>query len=130
MTPPASTQLDDADVFSRGSLKLTYDLLRKQSPTLALQVRNISHGVTINFDVLSNTNTNTNTNTNKNTDHFRVNLEPLQVRAIVEGLMSYSQINLAGSQEAGLAIMAKALLQDWLALAEKMMTELSPERTS
>jgi len=120
MPQPVSTQIDDADVFSRGSLKLTYDLLRKQNPALALQVRNISQGVTVAAEALADA--------NKNADHFRVTLEPLQVRAIVEGLMKYSQINLAGSQEAGLAIMAKALLQDWLALAQKMMAELSPER--
>lgn len=117
MPQQAPAQIDDADVFSRGSLKLTYDLLRKQNPSLALEVRNISQGVTID---------NCDTDHTKNTDHFRVFLEPLQVRAIVEGLMSYSQINLAQSQEAGLAIMAKALLQDWLALAQKMMADLSP----
>jgi len=122
MPQDAVTPSHDADIFSRGSLKLTYDLLRKQNPTLALQVRNISQGVTINPEAL--------TDTNKNADHFRVDLEPLQVRAIVEGLMSYSQINLAGSQEAGIAIMAKALLQDWIALAQKMMEALSTEPTS
>jgi len=120
MPHPVSTQIDDADVFSRGSLKLTYDLLRKQNPALALQVRNISQGVTINSEALASA--------NKNAEHFRVHLEPLQVRAVVEGLMSYSQVNLAGSQEDGLAIMAKALLQDWVALAQKMMAELSSER--
>ncbi len=34
----------DADVFSRGSLKLSYDLLRASNPALALQVRNIVSG--------------------------------------------------------------------------------------
>lgn len=119
MPQDAVTPSHNADIFSRGSLKLTYDLLRKQHPSLALQVRNISQGTTISPEALIDT--------NKNADHFRVDLDPLQVRAIVEGLMSYSQINLAGSQEAGIAIMAKALLQDWVALAQKMMEPFSSE---
>ena len=37
-------QISDAEVFSRGSLKLTYDLLRKKNPSLALAVRNMING--------------------------------------------------------------------------------------
>ncbi len=105
----------DADVFSRGSLKLSYDLLRKPNPALALQVRNIINGEALPKAEDSD---------NKNSDHFRVTLDSFQVRAVVEGLMEYNQNEILAKKQPGLAVMAKALMEDWIILAHKMVSEL------
>ena len=112
--------LSDADVFSRGSLQLTYNLLRKQNPALALVVRNIIQGATLEYDTVEPN--------NKNTDHFQVTLDSFQVRAVVEGLMSYGSMEPEASPQAGIMIMAKTLIEDWMALAHKMISELPAEQ--
>ncbi len=109
-------QVSDPDVFSRGSLKLSYDLLRHTNPALALQVRNIVSGEALPKDDA--------TDENLNSDHFRVTLDSFQVRAVVEGLMQYNQDELLAKKQPGLAVMAKALMEDWIVLARKMISEL------
>ncbi|MEY8203757.1 MAG: hypothetical protein RPR40_01675 [Bermanella sp.] len=109
-------EMSDADVFSRGSLKLSYDLLRQANPSLALQVRNIISGEPLPKEGVDNT--------NKNSDHFRVTLDSFQVRAVVEGLMAYNQNEVLAKKQPGLAVMAKALMEDWIVLARKMVSEL------
>ena len=42
----SSDNSTDPDIFSRGGLKLTYELTRKENPQLALDVRNIIGGET------------------------------------------------------------------------------------
>jgi hypothetical protein len=100
------------DVFSRGSLKLTYDALRSINPMLALQVRNISQG-----EPLPKAEHETN---NKHADYFIVDLDSFQVREVVEGLMTCAD----DEENRGLAIMAKSLQQDWINLAHKMIEDL------
>jgi hypothetical protein len=109
-------KVSDSDVFSRGSLKLTYDLLRQSNPALALQVRNIVSG-----EALPKADVNEG---NANSDHFKVTLDSFQVRAVVEGLMQYNQDELLAKKQPGLAVMAKALMEDWIVLARKMVGEL------
>jgi len=110
----------DADVFSRGSLKLSYDLLRASNPALALQVRNIISGEPLPKEGADSD--------NKNSDHFRVTLDSFQVRAVVEGLMTYNQNEILAKQQPGLAVMAKALMEDWIVLAKKMISELPADQ--
>jgi hypothetical protein len=104
----------DPYIFSRGSLKLTYDLLRKVNPGLALTIRNITSTEPLpklKGDV-----------DNPLTDCFKIELDSFQVRAVVEGIIS------RGQQEAsaqGIAVVAQALAEDWLALAHAMIAELS-----
>ncbi len=112
---PSSYSISEADVFSRGSLNFTYELLRKTDAELALTIRNIIHNDPLPKD--------TGEIDNKNSDHFRVGLDSFQIRAIVEGLMLQDQKN-AGTQNIGQAIMAKALIDDWMKLARKMIAEL------
>jgi hypothetical protein len=109
-------KVSDSYVFSRGSLKLTYDLLRQSNPALALQVRNIVSG-----EALPKADANEG---NENSDHFKVTLDSFQVRAVVEGLMQYNQDELLAKKQPGLAVMAKALMDDWIVLARKMVSEL------
>lgn len=104
-----------ADVFSRGSLKLTYDVLRPINPMLALQVRNISQGQPLPKPKGEED--------NQHSDYFLVTLDSFQVRAVVEGLVSCAE----NDENKGMAIMAKSLQQDWINLAHKMISEL-PEQ--
>ncbi len=109
------------DVFSRGSLMFTYELLRKYKPELALTIRNIVHGTPLDKsdqDIDS-----------QNTDHFRVQLTPLQIRDIVEGLVA-QDIPSPSPENMGKVIMAKALVDEWAKLARKMLQELPGEEDS
>jgi hypothetical protein len=91
------------NIFSRGSLKLTYDLIRKDNAQLALSVRNIIGGEPLPKTIEEMD--------NKNSDHFKVELDSFQVRTIVEIIMRQTE------NDGGMAIMAKSLTQDWVALA-------------
>ena len=105
----------DPYVFSRGSLKLTYDLLRHVNPALALVIRNITSLPPLpklDGDV-----------DNSITDCFLLELDSLQVRAVVEGLLKHSQLN--SREDAGTKVVAMALVEDWLALAGAMLEQLS-----
>ena len=109
----------DPDVFSRGGLKLTYDLIRQDNAQLALDVRNIIGGRPLPND--------SSLGDIKNADHFRVDLDSLQVRAIVEALMQQLQGGEAGDNP-GIANRAKSLLEDWMVLAKKMTGELPEDQ--
>ncbi|KLN61780.1 hypothetical protein WH96_05670 [Kiloniella spongiae] len=109
------------DVFSRGSLMFTYELLRKHNPELALTIRNIVHGTPLDKsdqDIDS-----------QNTDHFTVDISTLQVRAIVEGLVA-QDIPSPSPENMGKVIMAKALIDEWAKLARKMLQERPEEQGS
>jgi len=117
MTSDSATfDVNDPDVFSRGSLKLTYDLIRKRTPQLALKVRNIIGG-----EPLSSASSQTE---NKHADYFRVCLGSFEVRSVVEGLMEQQQSGLGGAQPTGMAVLAASLIDEWLALARQMFAEL------
>jgi len=111
-----SFRIHAPDVFSRGSLKLTFDLIRKKDPQLALSVRNIIGGIPLPKAISQLD--------NQNSDHFRVALDSFQVRAIVESLMEYSKSEITGNTNPGTAIMAKTLIEDWITLARRMIAEL------
>lgn len=108
----------DPYVFSRGSLTLTYDQLRKSKPALALIVRNIANGAAIEK--------NSGQADNKHSDHFRITLDSFQVREVVETLAENAKAQ--PDEKTGISIMLKALLEDWLALAKRMLEELPPDQ--
>ena len=109
-------QTSDPDIFSRGSIKLTYDLLRKKNPALALTVRNLITDTPLPKEegALDD----------KNSDHFKVTLNSFEVRAVVEYLMEYGRDDDEIKSKLGMAVMAKALMEDWIVLAHKMVSEL------
>lgn len=113
-----ASAIDDkpVDVFSRGSLKLTYDALRPINPMLALQVRNIIHGEPLPKSE--------NEQVNEHSDYFKVTLDSFQIRAIVEGLLQCGE----DESNKGLAIMAKSLQLDWVNLAHQMISELPEDQ--
>ncbi|PCH64211.1 MAG: hypothetical protein COC19_00095 [SAR86 cluster bacterium] len=100
---------DDPRVFNRGSLKLSYDLLRQTKPQLALQIRNITAGkVLINKSDVNN----------KHSDCFLVELDFLQIETIVAALSKRAQSDSTKDSDIGMILMAKTLLDDWHALAQ------------
>ncbi|WP_419904866.1 hypothetical protein [Kiloniella sp.] len=116
---PSSYSTQDPDIFSRGSLNFTYELLKKSDAELALTIRNIIHG-----DPLPKGSEDLDT---KDSDHFRVILDGMQVRSVLEGLTLQNQQN-QGSQHIGQAIMAQALIEDWIKLAHQMISELPEDQ--
>ena len=112
----SSLNLRAPDVFSRGSLNTTFNLIRKKNPQLALNVRNITGSEPLPKGISQPD--------NKNADHFKVELDSFQVRAIVEALMECSQKELTNNKESGMAVMAESLMQDWIALASNMIARL------
>lgn len=106
-----------SNVFNRGSLMHTFDLIRKKEPELALIVRNITGGTPIPKTEEQPD--------NKHTDFFEVTLDSFQVRAVVEALMEYSQ---TADQETGSAVVARTLLEDWIKLAHQMISELPDDQ--
>lgn len=108
---------NDPYVFSRGSLKLTYDLLRHINPSLALTIRNLtslSPLPKLEGDV-----------DNSITDCFLIDLDSFQVRAVVEALIKRSQ--LSSVEDAGMKVVAQALIEDWIVLAHEMVEALSDD---
>ena len=110
----------DPHVFSRGSLKMTYDLIRKSSPQLALKVRNIIGGQALPKDASQQD--------NKHADFFEVDLDSFEVRAVVEALMAQLQSGATGPQLTGMAVLAKSLIEEWLVLARKMFADLPEDQ--
>jgi len=115
----AQRSQSDADVFSRGSLQLTFTLLRKKHPKLALAIRNIQGQEPLPK--------NSDETDSKNSDLFVVDIDSMQVRAVVEALMECQSpsgsANVAG-ESSGISIMAKALINDWVLLAQLMISRL------
>lgn len=108
---------NEVDVFSRGSIQMTFELLRKRNPRLALTVRNIAGGEPLpkDFDDLLD---------DKNTDHFRVEMDSKEVSEVVEELMSFTHPDAVDIHNPGINIMARTLMQDWLLLAHQMVVNL------
>jgi len=100
----------DADIFSRGGLMLTFGLIRKKDPQLALAIRNLAGGEPLPKSA--------NQPDNRNSDHFQIKLDSFQVRTIVEILTEQSQLETTTNP------VAKSLTEDWMALAKKMISEL------
>ena len=106
------------DIFSRGSLKLTFDIVRKKNPQLALTIQNITRGEPILMPE---------TDPDNNTDYFKVALDSFQVRDIVELLMKYNQPGNT-KVDAGMTVVAKALFEEWMSLANTMVAKLPGNR--
>jgi hypothetical protein len=107
--------LSDPDLFSRGSLMFTFDLIRKTNPELALSIRNITSGPSLPKRA-SQPN-------NKNSDHFKVELDSFQVRAIVEALRNRILRSRNKHITSGMEVISRTLMEDWIALAKKMFSE-------
>ncbi len=103
----------DVSIFNRASLQLTFDLLRKNHPQLALEVRNIMGAKPISRDP--------DLGADRAAENFRVDLPSERVRAVVHALMEFTQPDAVDIRNPQINIMARALLQDWLILAHKLV---------
>lgn len=106
-------------IFSRASLLLTFDLLRNSAPRLALEVRNITGGEPLPRDIVATDSDFA--DDDKNGDSFRVELELEKVRAIVQELMEFTKPERVDINNPEINIMARALMQDWLILAHRLV---------
>ena len=84
--------------------------------------------VEIKRNLLTDTKNASEQSESENADHFRVSLDSFQVRAVVESLMQYQQLDIKNAKLTGLEIMAQSLLDDWLHLARKMIQDLADEQ--
>jgi hypothetical protein len=107
----------EVDIFSKGCLQLTFELLRHKSPELALTVRNITLG--------DPTPTEFDDEVDGPSHYFRVTLANKQVSAIIEELMSFTQPEAVDIQNPSINIMARSLMQDWLMLAQQVSPSMS-----
>jgi hypothetical protein len=109
---------NEVDVFSRGSIQITFEFLRKRNPRLALAVRNLAGGEPLAKDYEERLD-------DKNTDHFRVELDSHDVREVVEELMTFTRPDAVGLHNSGVNIMVRTLMQDWLSFAHQMVANLT-----
>jgi hypothetical protein len=109
----------EVDIFSKGCLQLTFELLRHKSPELALTVRNIALGAP--------TPTEFDDEVDGPSHYFRVSLDSKQVSAIIEDLMSFTHPEAVDIHNPGINIMARSLMQDWLLLAQQVSPGMAVE---
>ena len=113
-------------LFSRASLDMSYNLLRKKEPQLALTIRNIlfSQPVEKNPDQPDN----------KNTDRFLVELDTFAVRKIVETLMDVlnesSESHTEDNTSLFRPVLIESIMSEWTALAKCMFDEYQESKKS
>ena len=131
----------DAAIFSRGSLNFTCELLRETDTELASIIEDIIQSPPLpkTEEVPEDTNSPSvkvepieppeATDDALGSDHFRVELRPLQIRAILEALLLHEQQN-QDTQNICQEIMGQALIEDWMNLAYQIIAELPEEPES
>jgi len=107
------------NTFSRASLDMSYSLLRKKEPQLALTIRNILFQKPLDK--------NSNQADNKNTDVFTVSLDTFQVRKIVETLMlilnESSTTHTHDTTSLFRPVLIQSIINEWTVLAKNMFDE-------
>jgi len=106
-------------VFSRASLDISYNLLRKKEPQLALTIRNIlfQKPVDKKQDQIES----------KTTDHFKVELDSFQIRSILEALMEVlkesNETHTEDNTSLFRPILIQSIINEWTVLAKEMFDE-------
>ncbi|WP_394147347.1 hypothetical protein [Shewanella atlantica] len=99
--PTQAKHLLTADTFNRGALRMTVALLRGVDPKLALHVQNQMRGpINPQSDASPSPK-----------DNFRLSLEPIEVRRVVETLKRKAD---HPNADAGTEMLIKALIIDWV----------------
>ncbi|PAJ74030.1 hypothetical protein CJF42_12845 [Pseudoalteromonas sp. NBT06-2] len=114
LVPP---QYMDA-IFNRGSLELTYTLIKSKEPEIALELTRILGNNPICSRQFRADNI--------HQESFYVSLNSRQVRCVVEVLLAiintpYDDTTL------GMNVVAKSLIEEWMKLATAMMRELNTD---
>ena len=103
--PPESSRIH-AEVFSRGSLQMTYTLLRRRNPSLALSVRNVLGEEPV-AEVSS-----------QKQELYRVTLKDEAVGDVVRELIATLAEASTNELDKGQIVMARSLLAEWFALGK------------
>lgn len=114
MTVPLLSSQDYPNLFSRGALELTFKLLRAHNNArLALDIQNQLQEIPTKNPI----------NPNKYQEWFRVTLEAHTVGRIIDALttMGHTLLN-NPKRKSGTIVAIRALIKDWIALAEWMLT--------
>lgn len=117
---------ESKNTFSRASLDMSYNLLRKKEPQLALTIRNILFQPPLEKK--------SNQPRNKNSDTFNVSLDTLQVRKIVETLMIILNESTKAHTKDNTSLFRPAVIQamisEWTVLAKSMLDEYQQNQDS
>lgn len=108
------------DLFSRGSLELTFRLLRNKNARLALEMQNLLQGRKAAPLALPNSGF----LSTPDIDHFYVTLSPQNVGKVVDELTRLGQelLNNPASASSKLLII-RPLIKDWINLAEWLLLQ-------
>ncbi|BFM16988.1 hypothetical protein R50073_31710 [Maricurvus nonylphenolicus] len=99
------------DIFSRGALDLTFRLLRKNNPSLALEVRNILAGETVPLEDAAHY--------SPQGDHFFITMPAQRIGCVVKALTQLGQDALDdGRSDTGKLVVLRTLIKEWMTLAE------------
>ena len=116
----ANNSTKEPDVFNRSVLDMSFTLLRKKDPKLALLVRNVLFSVAVTKAK--------NSPDNKNADLFKVNLDSHQVRAIVENLTNVleesQKLDPTKNTSIFRPVLIESIVKEWLGLAAFMYEKL------
>ena len=126
MTTKSSKSSKPSDLFNRSVLDMSFTLLRKKDPKLALLIRNILFNVAVSKSE--------NTPDNRNADLFKVNLDSFDVRAIVENLNEILEESKSLDPTKNTSIfrpvLIESIVREWLNLASFMFSELEKEHSN
>ena len=101
---------DRPDVFERRTLEQTFNILRKQYPSLALAVQNILASGCLTQELSPSD--------LSEQEHFFMGLDAHTVGKIVAGLTQIGNHSLDNMSDDEQLIIIKLLIQQWMALAE------------
>jgi len=114
-----SDSISKDKLFSRASLDMSYNLLRKKDPQLALTIRNILFNQPVDKK--------SEQPDNKNTDSFLVDLDTFAVRKVVETLMEVlkesSETHTDDNTSLFRPVLIESIMSEWTALAKCMFDE-------
>lgn len=125
------------DLFSRGSLELTFRLLRDQNAHLALEVQNLLQGQKAGPQIIRQTyqaghraQKSHHFQEDHGADHFYVTLSPQSVGKVVDTLTRLGQELLDNSVKGnGKLLVIKTLMKDWMDLAEWIILQVDTPPT-
>ncbi len=119
MKPPCQTRASDhPEVFSRGALELSFRLLRKRNPALALEIQNVLVCGKLPCPK----------NDNQTNDRFHVNMGAHTVGKIIAALTEMGQQALLDDTGLrGRRVVIRTLIQEWMSLAEWIIIQAHQE---
>ncbi|WP_439133701.1 hypothetical protein [Pseudomaricurvus sp.] len=125
------------DLFSRGSLELTFRLLRDQNAHLALEIQNLLQGQKADSQTIRQAyyadqrfQGNYRFQEDPAADHFYVTLSPQSVGKVVDTLTRLGQELLNSTTKGnGKLVVIRTLMKDWMDLAEWIILQVDTPPT-